>query len=52
VSTCITRHAGQVDQELARLHGALVEQAQAQRAELLKALVASASDLIAALDAL
>ncbi|MFL5807340.1 MAG: hypothetical protein ACJ8CR_37125 [Roseiflexaceae bacterium] len=49
VSTCVVRHAGQVDQELAKLHGALAQQAQAQRAELLKTLVASARDLIAAL---
>jgi len=52
VETCVASGAGAIDENLARLHGALVQQAQAQRAELLKALLASASDLIATLKTL
>jgi hypothetical protein len=52
VSTAIARHEGAVDPELAEMHSALVQQAQAQRAELLKALAATASELVAALKAL
>jgi hypothetical protein len=52
VTTYVTRQNGTIDTELAELHGKLAQQAQAQRAELLAGLAASASELIAALKTL
>jgi hypothetical protein len=52
VATYVARRDGKVDENLADLHGALAQQAQAQRAELIAALAASAGELIAALKTL
>jgi hypothetical protein len=52
VATVVTRQDREIDAELAELHAALAQQAQAQRAQLIAALAASAGDLIAALKTL
>ena len=52
VATYVARSDGTIDAGLAELHGKLAQQAQAQRAELLAGLAASAGDLIAALKSL
>jgi hypothetical protein len=52
VATCVARRDGKADEDLAELHSALAQQAQAQRAQLLAALAASAGELIAALKTL
>jgi hypothetical protein len=49
VATYVARSNGAVESALADLHSKLAQQAQAQRAELLAGLAASAGDLIAAL---
>jgi hypothetical protein len=49
VVTCISRHEGVVDEQIIGLHSAIVQQAQAQRVELLKTMIASARELIEAL---
>jgi hypothetical protein len=52
VTTYVARHSGAVDPALAELHSQMAQQAQAQRAELLAGLAASAGELIAALKTL
>jgi hypothetical protein len=51
-ATYVTRRDGAIEAQLVELHGKLAQQAQAQRAELMASLAASAGELIAALKTL